>query len=267
MGKRYGVLVSIILLLFFSVGNVFAAPKIPKAPEPARFVNDFAGMLEQGTIQEMEKTALALKKASGTDLVVVTVDALEGYPIEDYSLELFRQWGLGDKDKNNGVLLLINKENALAGRSGRVRIEVGYGLEGAIPDGKAGRILDDYVLPSWVDEEFGDGIYHGFMALAATVAQEYNIDLSSQENLAALEAYGGKDTGFPLSTLITILVIFLIIRSMSSRHVRRRPRNSFPFDGGRWRSGPPPGGFGGFGGGGGFGGFGGGSGGGGGASR
>ncbi|NLL18707.1 MAG: TPM domain-containing protein, partial [Clostridia bacterium] len=88
----------------------------------------------------MEGVALALKKASGADLVVVTVENLGGYTIEEYALELFRRWGLGDKEKNNGVLLLVNKENVLTGQSGRVRIEVGYGLEGAIPDGKAGRI-------------------------------------------------------------------------------------------------------------------------------
>lgn len=268
--RKNSLLIAILLVLSLT-GGALAAPPVPPAPNPARPVNDFAGMLEPDHISRMEGVALALKKASGADLVAVTVDNLGGYTIEEYALELFRTWGLGDKEQHNGVLLLVNKENVLADRSGRVRIEVGYGLEGAIPDGKAGRILDEYVLPAWAKGSFSEGIYHGYMALAAAIAEEYDIDLSRAEELAGLSDYQtAPEDELSLGTIIVILIIILIIAGLQSQQTRRRPprRRSF-YDDDHW-GGPfiSGGGFGrgGFGGGG-FGGFGGGSSGGGGASR
>lgn len=278
MGRKVLPIILIFLLLFTT--NVFAAPKIPPVPNPPRPINDFGGMLEQDAISQMEKVALALKKACGADLVVVTVENLDGYPIEDYALELFRKWGLGDKEKNNGVLLLVNKENALTDKSGRVRIEVGYGLEGAIPDGKAGRILDEYVLTAWSKKDFSLGIFQGFMATAALIAEEYNVDLSSAQDLSALKDYQTEDEELPLWAIILIVILVVFLNSLIIRNNRRRPRRSSPFDhhdrwggpfigGGGYRGGSSGGSFrggssGGFGG---FGGFGGGSSGGGGASR
>lgn len=269
--------VALLLLLIFLTGAL-AAPPVPPVPSPARPVNDYAGLLEPTHIRQMEAVALALKKASGADLVAVTVNDLGGYPIEDYALELFRKWGLGDKDKNNGVLLLVNKENVLTGQSGRVRIEVGYGLEGAIPDGKAGWILDHYVLPSWSENNYSEGILQGYLALAAVIAGEYEIDLAREQDLAQLEAYQvpEEDEGPPVWLILIIVIALLAIGAMSGGNSHRRPPRRNPFD--HW-GGPSGGGFfgsGGFGGGGfgrggfgggGFGGFGGGSSGGGGASR
>ncbi|HHX50294.1 MAG TPA: TPM domain-containing protein, partial [Clostridia bacterium] len=168
---------------------VWAAPQVPAPPVPVRYVNDLAGMLEPGAAAEMEAVARALQRATGAELALVTVNDLDGYPIEDYALELFRRWGLGDKKENTGLLLLVNKENALSGQRGRVRIEVGYGLEGTIPDGKAGRILDEYVLPFWSQKDYSQGIYQGFMALGALVAGAYEIDLQSTEGLQSLADY------------------------------------------------------------------------------
>ena len=261
-----------ILLLLILISGALAAPPVPPVPTPARPVNDFADLLEPSDVQQMEGVALALKKASGADLVVVTVENLGGYTIEEYALELFRRWGLGDKEKNNGVLLLVNKENVLTGQSGRVRIEVGYGLEGAIPDGKAGRILDNYVLTAWAENNYSKGILQGYMALAAAIADEYQIDLASEQNLALLETYQvqEEEEGLPVWLILVIVIALIVIGAMSSQHSQQRPRRRNPSD--HWSGPPGGGGFfggGGFGGGsgGGFGGFGGGSSGGGGASR
>lgn len=264
--------VTLLLLLVFLTG-AWAAPPVPPVPSPARPVNDYAGLLETTDLQRMEAVGLALKKASGADLVVVIVNDLGGYPIEEYALELFRKWGLGDKEKNNGVLLLINKENVLKGQSGRVRIEVGYGLEGAIPDGKAGRILDEYVLPPWSESNYSRGILQGYLALAAAIAEEYELDLAAEQDLAVLEDYQVQDEDDALSVWFILLIIALIIiLSIVENKSHRRQRRRNPFDHGGGPSGGPFFGSGGFGsgsgfGGGGFGGFGGGSSGGGGASR
>lgn len=275
MGKK--IFSTVLVLLFVFAGGAFAAPNIPPVPNPPKPINDFGDMLNKESIQEMETVALALKKASGADLVVVTVENLDNYPIEDYALALFRNWGLGDKNKNNGVLLLVNKENALTGKSGRVRLEVGYGLEGAIPDGKAGRILDNYVLTAWSKKDFNLGIYQGFMAVAASIADEYGIDLSASQDLSILKDYTSDDEEFPLWVILLIVVFVIFLNSLIIRNSRKRSRRTSPFDNDRWGGPFIGGGFGGggfkggssggFKGGGGFGGFGGGSSGGGGASR
>ncbi|MFA5535873.1 MAG: TPM domain-containing protein [Bacillota bacterium] len=271
LGKK--ILVFLLIVSFVFATGVFAAPNIPPVPNPPGPVNDFAKMLKKESLEQMEAVALALKKASGSELVVVTVENLGGYPIEDYALELFRSWGLGDKSKHNGVLLLINKEHALTDKSGRVRIEVGYGLEGAIPDGKAGRILDEYVLAAWEEKDYDLGIYQGFMAIAALIAEEYQIDLNSDGDLAILGDYAPADD-FPFWIILLIFVFVIILNSFIIRNSRKKPRRYSPFDNDHWGGPFIGGGFGGGGGfkgggfgGGGFGGFGGGSSGGGGASR
>ena len=89
----------------------------------------------------MQKIAKAIDDRTKAQVVVVTVNDLSRMEIEEYALNLFRNWGIGDREKNNGVLILVNKESLIANQRGRIRIEVGYGLEGAITDGKAGAIL------------------------------------------------------------------------------------------------------------------------------
>jgi uncharacterized protein len=280
-------------ILMLCVASVAAAPKVPEPPRPVRSVNDLAGLLDEETRQELEILGAEIWEQTKADVVLVTVPTLDGASIEEYALTLFRSWGLGDKEQNNGVLLLVDKERLLQGQPGKVRIEVGYGLEGAIPDGKAGRILDEMVLPLWEQQDFSGGIKAGYMALLAAVANEYEIDLEANNKLASVAQYNTSQDTFSggFFVLWFIVVMFVILSSIiatlmrSSRRYRhflwwialgssrRRPRGPFDdFFGGGGSSSGGFGGFGGFrgGGGGGFpgrGGFGGGSSGGGGASR
>lgn len=233
---------------------------LPPRPPAATFVNDFAGLLDPGTKSELESIGRALDAETGAEIVVVTVPSLGGVPIEDYALELFRTWGLGDREKNNGVLLLVDKERLLNGQSGKVRIEVGYGLEGAIPDGKAGRILDEKVLPFWQEGKYAEGIRAGYLALAAAVAEEYGVDLGADRTLNVLTDYrltANVSEGFAWEILPLLIFLFIFLAGGMGRR-----RRGFWYWGGFGG-----GGFGGFGGGGFGGGFGGGSSGGGGASR
>jgi len=263
----------VVLIATFSI-IVQAAPKVPAPPEPARSVNDFAGLLGPTAEQELEAIGHEIWKQTGADVVIVTVPSLDGFSIEEYALTLFRSWGLGDKEKNNGVLFLVDKERLLGGQPGKVRIEVGYGLEGAIPDGKAGRILDELVLPPWEQGEYETGIKAGYQALVAAVAAEYEVELEDNPRLVQVKEYAMTDSSSAkVYSLLPVIFLFLIIlAALFSRRFRRlawwgtvlnrhprRPQG--PFD-------DFFGGSGGFGGGGfGRGGFGGGSSGGGGASR
>lgn len=268
-------LLAILSVFVFSFVILFSqtalAETIPPKPQTNLYVFDYADLIESQDEQEMRKIAKALDDKTKAQIVVVTVNDLAKMEIEDYALNLFRNWGIGDKEKNNGVLILVNKESLLANQRGRIRIEVGYGLEGAINDGKAGAILDNFALPAFEVGEYSRGIKDTFMAVSSEVAKEYGLDLSGSD-LSGLESYLVEEDDDLLLDLIIALVIFIIIiyfstrKRGSRRYYRRGPFNGpfGPFGGGGFHGGGfGGGGFGGFGGGG----FGGGRSGGGGASR
>ncbi|MDN5303031.1 MAG: uncharacterized protein PWQ60_2545 [Thermoanaerobacteraceae bacterium] len=264
------VLMAVVIILSLSAFSPGAeAEPIPPRPGTINYVYDYANIINSSDEDSMRQIALAIDKRTKAQLVVVTVNDLNGMTLEDYSLKLLRDWGIGDKQKNNGILLLVNKENLLTGKSGRIRIEVGYGLEGAINDAKAGRILDNFALPAFEEKQYSRGITDTFMALASEVAKEYNLDLSSGE-LSQLENYSRQgDEEIPIG-VIAAIIIFIVILFIFIPRTGRGKHFKGPFDGPFFG---PFGGGGGFGGGGfggggfGGGGFGGGSGGGGGASR
>jgi uncharacterized protein len=232
-------------LLFIS--NILLAVDFPK-PTPYKYINDYVGVVEPEYVQKIISVGKELEDKTTAQVTAVVIDSLQGMTIEEYAVELFRKWGIGQKGKDNGVLLLV----AINDR--QMRIEVGYGLEGAIPDGKAGRIRDEYIIPYFKEGDYSKGIYYGYLALAKEVAKEYNVELTFD-----------VDTELPKSSSVdvdTIVIIIFIVTFIMLALSRR----------GVWYIGPRgpmgPGGFGGSGrsSGGGFGGFGGGRSGGGGAS-
>ncbi len=136
----------IVILVFKSV---FAAAY----PAPVGHVNDFANILSLSYIKTLETQLLQFKPNS--EISVVTIDSLGGDTIENYAQGLFKQWGIGDKQKDNGLLFLISKNDR------KVRIEVGYGLEPILPDGLSGEILDKYVVPDFKTGNYDSGVNAG----------------------------------------------------------------------------------------------------------
>ncbi len=122
--------------LFFGEEDTSPSPSLPSAPTQDIYVADFADMIDPEEREKMLSIGGDMDNRFGAQLVVVTVDTLDDESIESYANRLFRDWGIGDAEKNNGVLLLIAKDDR------QFRIEVGYGLEGAITDGYAGEVLD-----------------------------------------------------------------------------------------------------------------------------
>ncbi len=255
------------IILISAWGCLVFAQSVPAKPAANTVVFDYAGMVTNNDIQEMQKVGKTIEDKTKAQIVAVTVKDLSGMEIEDYAVKLFREWGIGDKDKNNGVLILVNEESLLRNQRGRIRIEVGYGLEGAINDGKAGAILDDYAMVAFDDKDYSKGIKDTFMAVASEVAKEYDLDLE-KEGLSGLQNYSvGEGGEIPLWIMIVIiLIVFLLIRRGFKKGGNYRGRGGGfsggfgGFSGGSGRSGGFGGGFSG-------GGFGGGRSGGGGASR
>ena len=216
----------------------------------------------------MENLAEELLQKAGTAVVVATVQTVGDSDPETYANELYENWGIGKKGEDKGVLIFL----ALQER--RVRIETGYGVEGILPDGLVGSILDEYVVPYLKQNDYGKGLLNGMLAVGQIIAKDAGVTLGDGYAPVKTRNQSGprKSSGYSLvdyllMTLfffLTVIVPFLLITEMMRRFGRSGGRSGTGFGG----SGFGGGGFGGSGGfGGGFGGFGGGSSGGGGASR
>lgn len=178
------------------------------------YINDSANIISNETENYIINVNKKLYKQTGAQIVVVTVNNLENKSIEEYAIELFRSYKIGDKEKNNGILFLVAVEER------KTRIEVGYGLEGRITDGKSGRILDDYVIPYFKDNKWDDGIINGFNAILAETTEEYGVvidDVNLPINYSNLnDEY--KDSEF-IFTAIIIYVICSIVGIFLRHHL------------------------------------------------
>lgn len=219
------------------------AQEFPKPPQPPRLVNDFADMLSPQQEQQLEGKLRDYEQNSSTQITIVTIRSLGGYDVAQYSFELGNRWGIGQKDKDNGVLILTSLED----RKGW--IAVGYGLEGALTDALTGQIFRQELMPAFRQQKYYEGFLRASEAIIAATKGEYTAT-------PIKEGRSGRGS-LPLAILILIVIVFMILSGggrggggtyMSGRGGRYMGRG--PFIGG--------GGFGGSSGGGGFGGFGGG---------
>jgi uncharacterized protein len=135
-------------------------------PKPQRYVNDYAAVLDDGARDGLESAVRALERETSVELAVVTVASLDGLTVEDYATRLFELWGIGKKGKDNGLLVLV------APAERKLRIEVGYGLEGTVPDGLAGSIVRAEFLPRFKAGDYPGGILAGVTRLMAVVRGE-----------------------------------------------------------------------------------------------
>ncbi len=158
-----------LLFLFFTVP---VAANLPARPASDISVQDNADLLSKDTKQQILSIGHELDQKTTAQIVVVTVKNLDDQSIEEYAHQLFRQWGIGSKDKNNGILLLISQNPR------KLRIEVGYGLEGAIPDGYAGRIRDKDLTPNLKKNDYDTGVLTAYQELASKTAAEYGTSLN-----------------------------------------------------------------------------------------
>lgn len=229
---------------------------MPARPEPPRLVNDFTGILTADQRQALESKLVAFDDSTSIQIAVVLIESLDGRDIAEYGVDLGRAWGIGNKENNNGVLLLVSKGDR------KIHIATGYGVEGALPDITASHIIDEQIKPNFRDNDFYRGLDEGTDAIIAATKGEYK----------APENYRKKKGKREVPGVLVLLIIFVIMY-----FIRRGGGGGGYYGGGGYRRSHGPGGIwffptsggGSWGGGsssGGFGGFGGGSFGGGGAS-
>ncbi len=202
------------------LASPFAAPVAaqPAFPELTGRVVDRAGIIPDDLEAQLTAELAALESQSQRQLVIVTIPDLEGYDISDYGYQLGRAWGIGDESRNDGALLIV------APNDRKVRIEVGYGLEGYLTDALSALIIQNQILPRFRDGDMPGGIAAGAGALiqqlqlppeeAARIAQEAGKRQSSDEG------------GFPVGTLIWLafLFFFFVLPIIRSGKRRRKYR-------------------------------------------
>ncbi|KOP69955.1 hypothetical protein AMS59_21905 [Lysinibacillus sp. FJAT-14745] len=251
--KRLIIQLTIVGIMF--ILSIRMANAAMPTPMKNTYIHDFANVLSSSMKEELNHYSEQLDKGTGAEIMVVTVDNINGEEPKMYATKMIRSWGIGDAKKNNGVLILATFGQGDGNND--VVIAVGQGLEGALPDGKLGRILDSAFYPNARAGDIDKAFKATYTEVFQTVAQEYNWDGEMPKNTDDNEE-------MPTWMIILIAIIVLVIYTFISNGRGGGPRSG--------RRGGFPGGFpGGFGGGGsrggGFGGFGGGSSAGGGASR
>jgi uncharacterized protein len=247
-----------LLLLFATLAA--HAQKPAELPKPSDYVSDYAGVMDAPTREKLNLLAGEVEQKTGAQVAVVTVKSLEGEEAAQYANELFKQWGVGGKKDDRGVLIL------LAPNDRKYWTEVGYGLEPILNDAKVGGIGRDAV-PLLRQQDYSGAVTVMTTRVAQTIAADAGVQLSGVPDLPKRRA---SDDRIPAFWVFAGLFIFIWLMS---RIGRRRRRSGFMpwifpgggFGGGGWSSGGGGWSGGGFGGGSGFGGFGGGSSGGGGA--
>ncbi len=187
-------------MLWSTLHPVLAIPQ----PTSSFYVRDDEGLLSPETEDTIVRISVELARQTKAQVVVLTTPDFEGMDSSEYTLSVLRDWGIGDPTLNNGVLILLSLGEGLS------RIEVGYGLEGALPDSLLGRIQDDYMLPYYNDGDFDEGMINGYMAIVERIASEYEVTL----NTTAPVVYGTQPEtlfGWPEWVWIVIIVGIVLV--------------------------------------------------------
>lgn len=196
-----------VLMLFFVVPGYAAQNPLnagrPAFPALTGPVVDDAHLLPQGVFERLSQQLSAYARTSGTQLVVVTLPTLNGYPIDLYGYQLGRHWGIGEKGKNNGVLLLVDVGEK------QVRIDVGYGLEGTLTDAQSFLIIHNVIAPRFKKGEYASGVEAGAEAILNTLGHQHRAIQKQQ-------ARQRNGTGL-LMLLILLFALWPLLRAIFGR--------------------------------------------------
>ena len=253
------------LLVFTSAQLYSQEGEFPRQPQPPKMVNDFTGFLNSSEQQQLEQKLVRFNRETSTQISIVTLNDLHGFAISDYAVRLAEKWGIGQKGKDNGILILISPAN------NKIFIATGYGLEGVVPDATANRIIDEEITPSFKQGNYYQGLDRATDVLINLTRGEY----TAQDYINKTGGEKKSKAPYPIGILFLLVIVFSVIgRIRRARHYnmhRGSAGSGLPFLAAMFMMGSASGrqrgafgdfssGTGGFGGGGGgFGGFGGGS--------
>jgi uncharacterized protein len=206
--------------LFLSSNQSLFAQNIPTRPSPARLVNDLVGVLSPEEKENLERKLVKYDDSTSTQITVVIVKSTGDYTIDDVALKILREWGVGEKGKNNGIVILAAIEDR------RINIQTGYGMEGVLPDGICKRIINQDIIPAFKTKSYYDGFDKATSSIIKRASGEYVNDNQS-------ESVGSEDI---IIFLFILMFIIFIIAQMSRKSqgmvVTRRGYTNW--DGGGW---------------------------------
>lgn len=179
------------------------ASAIPQRPEPPRLVNDFASVFTAEQVSALEQMLVAFDDSTSNQITVVTVSDLEGYDAAEYAVKIGLDWQVGTKDFNNGVVFLVKPKTQDSG--GKVAIQVGYGLEGAITDAYARIIIENDIIPHFKENDYYGGVQAGLAELMALASGEISQPRSADDS------FDGVDAIFAFFLFVAFIVIIVYV--------------------------------------------------------
>lgn len=198
---------SVLLTLAFILTSsiLFAQNDIPARPVPPKLVNDFTQTLNRAEINQLEQKLKNFSNTTSNQILIMITNDLMGYDIVEFADLLGDKWGVGQKEFNNGLVIVVKPKTSTT--KGEVRISVGYGLDGAIPDAITNRIIDHEMIPSFQQNDYYTALEKSTDVLMALASGEYNSD-----------EYRQKTEGNPYGIFVPIIaIIFFLIVSKRGR--------------------------------------------------
>lgn len=194
------------LMLFMGlISNGFLHAQEVRFPVYRGWVNDYARVLSYEVEDRISALASEVKSKTGAEMALVTIQELEGMDIEAYATRLFEEWGIGKKGQDNGVLFILAVKERL------VRIEVGYGLEGVLPDVTCGRIIRD-MAPDLRSGNYSSGFYRSMLRAAQLIAEENGVRLSGSPAVVRRPPSAKRSRGGGLITLIVMVFLMIVTK-------------------------------------------------------
>jgi uncharacterized protein len=211
---KYGlaIVVAVVLILVVSFAAFGLKPFTIR-----EYVTDQAGILSEGTRGQLANLLSEYAKQTTNQILVVTIPSLEEESLEDFALRLAELNKPGQKGKDNGIILLVAEQER------KVRIEVGYGLEGQVPDGKAGTIIREQIIPYFKNGDYNSGITAGTYALITAITPDYQLPTGQLQEAPPVQSRRSRTTFPGVLIMVVILGIFSWISSLrnNNRRVRR----------------------------------------------
>lgn len=212
---------TIYFILLFTGLSLTTLAEIPERPSPPRLVNDFASVLAPDEYNQLESTLEQFARETSTQIVVVTVKDLDGYDAGDYAFRLGENWGVGQKGKDNGIVVLLKPKDAES--NGQVFVATGYGLEGVLPDAVVNStVVGNEMIPHFKENNYYKGLTSGLKVIMDITRGEYTAE--QYREYYARERSGGIPA---LLFIILFFVIFPILRGRKRRFYS--PGKSLPF--------------------------------------
>ena len=206
---------TIVALLLTVISAAAVAVPFPSRPNPPKLVNDLASIFTEEQVNGLEQKLETFSDTTSNQIAVVTVADLDGYTPAEYATRIGNEWGIGSKDFNNGVVLLVKPKTPDS--RGEVSIQVGYGLEGAIPDAYCKRIIQNDIIPHFRENDYYGGVAQAVDVLMALASGEITFVKGADEE---------EDFGYGSLLIIAVVLFFIWIFAKNNVKKGRNNRNN-----------------------------------------